>query len=196
VTTTATLGGYTFRTNPDEIRWDFSMKVREIKTIGGKVIQVLGTRLGDMTVTGQFGRGPNGEDPWTQEMAFRQQVVRWVRASRTNYKPIRFTYADLDWDFEVFVKDLQGEQGGVVLANDIVAPRWTLTLRVVESSASRLTKGISDAYISRLMDGVGWKQTDYNGPSDDDVQTLLGGMTIGEYLASLAQQVFDAGRGF
>lgn len=191
---TASLGGVPFVTSPEEISWNFKMKVVEKKTIGGKVIQIIGTTLGDMTVVGSFGRGNRkrgDEAGWEAQDRFKRNVAKWTRASGQGSNPIPFVFPDRDWNFQVFIKNFQSAQGPIVHANDEINPKWVLTLFVVDAGSQEVIKGIRDKYIQRLMAGVGWAQTDYNGPTQAEVDQLVGGRQVGEYLAEQAQHAFD-----
>lgn len=188
------LGGIPFRAGPDEVRWDFRMKVKEQKTLGGKVVQILGTTLGDLTVTGLFGTGAKGDEVntnWEEQMRFRERVIHWARRTEKNVggQPIRFLYPPRNWDFHVYIKALTP----IDLANENTAPRWALTLLPDDEGSRTLTRLTTDIYIKRLMDGVGWKQSDYNGPSPDEIAATLNGQTVGEHLAQLAQAAFESG---
>lgn len=189
---TAYLGGIPFRTGPDQIRWDFSMKVHEQKTIGGKVIQILGVTVGDMKVTGMFGSGKDADHGnWDQMYRLRAQVARMVRKTEQDKAntSIEFVYAPRGWKFHVFIKSMTP----VVIADTEIAPRWVLTFHLDEKASRQIAKDIEDLYIERLMDGVGWKQSDYNGPSEANLAEILAGRTVGEYLAEEAQKAFDSG---
>lgn len=189
---TAYLGGVPLQTSPEEIRWDFTMKVVDHKTLGGKVIQVLGTTLGDMTVSGRFGYGPKRQEPWQQMLAMRERIKAMTKKQYEEgavAKPVRFVYAPRNWDFPVYVKQLSPQPIDI----RTVAPTYSITLHIEDEGARRIVKGIEDAYIKRLMDGVGWKQSAYNGPQVTDIEATLNGRTVGEYLADEVQEVFDRG---
>ncbi len=186
----AFLDGQPFRTGPDEIRWDYTMKVHAQKTLGGKCIQILGTTLGDMTMTGLFGTG-EGFDNWPEQMALRSTIVDAIKviAMQRDPKPMRFQYHPRNWDFRVFPKDIQPLNFN---ASDI-PPRWKITFQIDEEGTREITKDITDLYLQRLVDGVGWKQSAYNGASEAELAQELAGGTVGEYLAGLAQEAFDSG---
>jgi Transglycosylase SLT domain len=166
----AQLGGLPFRIDPDSVAWSFSMKVARRKTVGGNVVQVYGTDLGDMTVSGAFGFGDRSrgdQSGWEDQERFRRRVEAWVddSISTSGARPLRFLYPPRRWDFQVLVRGYTGPAGPAVShENAEFNPKWTLTLFVVEDSTRRVVAGIRDLYLSRLMDGVGWKQTTYNGP--------------------------------
>jgi len=188
------LGGVSFQSSPEQIRWNFKMKVARQKTIGGQVVQIIGTTVSDITVTGRFApdKAKKDEGGWEAYNRFRDQVRVWVaqlQDTSTNPVPLRLVYAPRGWNFGVYVKALTP----ITDENTNLAPQFSLTLFVADDSAKQITKGVKDLYMKRLMDGIGWKQTEYNGPSDAEVESYLGGMTVAEYLATEAQAAFDAG---
>lgn len=188
------LDGVRLWVNPDDIRWNFKMKVVDHKTMGGKVIQVLGTTLSDLTISGAFGRGDRAKgetEAWESEIRFRRQVEKWAdRAVHTdNTDPMRFIYPPQKWDFQVFIRSVSGTDWSVENIN----PRWQLVLFPVDDRAQRVVKGIKDLYLKRLLEGVGWKQTEYNGPTQMEVEEELSGRSVEEYIAGRAGEAFDQG---
>lgn len=187
----ASLGGLPLVVDPTSVQWTFRMKTAEHVTLGGKVIQVYGTDLGDMTVSGVFGRGDArlGETAsWEAMERFRVQVEAWATsdANSAHGAPLRFLYPSRKWDFKVHVKAYTSGGGEFEHSNGNINPRWTLTLFIVEDSTNRVVKGIQDMYLSRLMNGIGWKQTKYNGPNQAEVDRILQpyGGEVGTYLQS------------
>jgi hypothetical protein len=162
----AVLGPHRFRLDPSSVSWQFTIKTNAFETIGGRVVQVYGTDIGDMTVTGSFGVGG-----YTEQLAFLESMrglgenqAITARAT-TNKPPLHFLYPPRKWDFLVYLKDFsQGGGESVQVAPDNVAIPWTLTLFIVEDN-SNVKKVAQDAYIARLAAGLGWKLTDYNGPN-------------------------------
>lgn len=190
---TATLGGVAFHAGPDDVSWDYRMKTQVTKTLGGMVVQILGVDLGDMTVSGRFGVNLDAGDTeaWQDQTRWRERIRGWVAraANQRNPTPLRFTYAPRGWDFKVFIKQFSD----VTYVIDDPAPQFQFVFAVQQDGTAEVVKGIGDLYLKRLMDGVNWKQTEYNGPMTLDVTGSLGGQTTGEYLASLAQQAFESG---
>jgi hypothetical protein len=164
----ATLGGLDLNVDPNEFRWNFVMKTSETRTLAGKVIQILGTTLSDITIRGSFGRF--GEEGWERQLVFRNQVHNWASAAESGTsKPLRFTYQPRGWDFRVFVKAINP----VIMTNEEINPRLEMILFPVDDGATKIISGIKDLYIERLSEGVGWKQTDYNGPTQKEVDDKL-----------------------
>lgn len=187
----ALLGGEAFSTDPESIRWNFRIKANRQRTIGGQVIQILGVKISDLTVTGRFGAETSLE-PWQEYNQFRAKIKDWVNTLQQDpaATPLRFIYGPRNWDFGVYVKAFAPIQH----TNENIAPQFQLTLFINDGTNS-IAKGIKDLYMKRLMDGIGWKQTEYNGPTQQEVDDLLSpyGGSAGEYLASQSQAAFDAG---
>lgn len=193
-----TIGGVPVWTNPEEIRWNFKMKTNDHKCMGGKVIQVYGTHLSDITLRGHFGSGDRAKgerEGWESQLRFRSQVEKWAdqAVNAKNPKPIVFTYAPRRWRFNVFMKSISP----VHMETNAINPAWELVLFPLEDGARDVIRGIKDLYIQRLMDGVGWKQTKYNGPTQSEVDDLLSpyGGSAEEFLESSRAQAFVEGAG-
>jgi hypothetical protein len=176
------LGGLPLRVNPHEVRWNFKMKVADTPTMGGKVIQILGTTLSDLTVSGKFGRGLRDKgdlEGWESELRFRDQVKKWAQQAEESEKPkpLRFTYSPTSHTVEN------------------INPEWQLTLFPVDDGAMRVVDGVKDLYIARLMDGVGWKQSEYNGPTQAEVDQTLDpfGGSVPDYYRDRISKVFTSG---
>lgn len=183
----ATLGPFRFRLDPHTVTWDYTITAVDVPTVGGKVVQVLGSHLGDMTVTGSFGTGG-----WREQARFLEamktlgdQQVAAQQVSRSTFQPFRFKYPPKGWDFGVYLTNYTqpGARGSVQLDNTTTAPQWQLTLFIVEG-AQALKKVAQDVFIARLSAGLGWKQTEFNGPMTmADVEQALSGQSLVEYIS-------------
>lgn len=167
----ATLDGVPFRTNPDSIKWDFSVKTAETTTIGGVVIQVYGVDLGDMRVTGSFGVGG-----WSEQEAMLRRMKGLGDRQRVGAPPVRFFFPSRGWDFLCHLRSFGEKTGDINLSNENFAPSWALTLFITEDNSP--IKSVQDSailqYIQRLSQGLGWEQTKYNGPlTEADVASYV-----------------------
>ena len=190
----ATLGGLPLPVDPNSVAWTFRMKTAEIVTLGGKVIQVYGTDLGDMSLAGTFGKGG-----WEARDAFTARVQAWANADSASLHPtpLRFSMPSRGWDFRVHVKAYSAQGGEHEHSNENFAPKWGLVLFIVEDATTKVVKGIQDLYIARLMNGIGWHQTDYNGPTQQEVDTRLKPYngSFPDYLKAKTQEASDGGSG-
>lgn len=179
----ATLAGQPFRLDPTSIEWDYSVRVAEQQTVGGKVVQVLGANLGDMTVVGSFGVGG-----WREQKAFLERITALADQQVANAAkvggqpdPLRFSYPPRGWDFLVYLRAFAqpGVDASVRSSNRDFAPRWALTLFIVEDNGGLSV--VKDAavrqFITRLAEGIGWKRDQYNGPlSFEEAQSAMAGV--------------------
>jgi hypothetical protein len=157
-----------------------------IDTIGGRVVQIIGSQLQDMTVTGSFGQDhttAQGES-WRQAEAFLQlmtKIMNQQSADATSQAAMQtppvFSYPPRGWRFQVYVKDFSdaGMPGtSIRMSPGIFNQRWMLTLFIVQDASTTLVKagessGVVNqqaaaaiaAYMARISDGFGWSYSQY-----------------------------------
>ena len=180
-----------FRIDPSDIQWQFQIDTAEIQTLGGRVVQVVGATLGDLIIQGSFGenhklKGETGQS-WRLADAFAARIRQMMEfQSKDNNKtgvitksPAIFSYPPRDWKFRVNVVSIEDPDGGgsVQHRTGKFSYDYVLTLFIVED-LSPSTAGVGssrgvipvkasdaiDAYLNRISDGIGWKQTEFNGP--------------------------------
>lgn len=178
----------TFRIDPDEVKWDFQVNTSVIDTVGGRVVQIVGATLSDITVRGHYGEDhskPNASDldagrSWRLAEAFIRKVRTWMdyqaqqpdfskrgNASGTN-PPVRFTYSPFGWDFSVYIKGLVDPAASTSISHTVgkFSYEYELTLFVVEDRASdlQILRGkaakAADNFIARISKGIGWERYD------------------------------------
>jgi hypothetical protein len=191
----ALFDGKGFRIDPTAVSWNYTVKAQEIKTVGGKVIQVYGTDLGDMTVRGSFGAGGHAEQERflsrMKELADRQ-VIAAANRHLVTAQPSRFIYPPRGWDFRVYLKAYSqpGAPGAssVYVEPGLVAPQWELRLHMVgDQGAQGIKKAAQNAFIERLSQGLGWNEdalkAGFHGTlTSAEVQTLLNGQSVTSYI--------------
>ena len=190
---TATLGypggpSVAFRLDPELISWNWSVITNVEETIGGRVIQVIGAYLDDLTVQGSLGQNhadPAGGQSWQEAekfLAVVTQIMEVQSADATRqqrmHPPAVFTYPPKNWRFQVYVKALADPDGqsSVILTPGKANQRYSLTLFIVQDASTALikagtTNGVFSqkaydavsAFMARISDGIGWKFTTFNG---------------------------------
>lgn len=191
---TATLGypggpSIAFRLDPELITWNWQVLTNVIETIGGRVIQVLGARLEDLTVQGSLGQdhaaGPADGTSWHQAEKFLSTVTKIMEAQSSDsnknaqmHPPAVFNYPPKGWRFSVYVKSITDPDGqsSVILTPGKVNQRYSLALFIVQDGSAALVKAGTtngafsqkaydavSAFMARISDGVGWHFTKYNG---------------------------------
>jgi|SRR6185437_131599 hypothetical protein len=198
---TATLGfaggpAVTFRVDPEAISWNWHVLTNVIETIGGRVVQVIGAYLDDLTVSGSFGQDhstPDGES-WRQAEAFLRMVTKIMEFQSQDstqqdkmHPPAIFTYPPKNYRFRVYVKALTDADGGnsIVMTPGKFNQRYTLALFIVADGSDALVKagttnGVYDAkqneaiaaYMARISDGIGWHFSQYNGDASPSLAKL------------------------
>jgi hypothetical protein len=191
----ASLGGVTFRINPSQVSWNYSVDASVIPTVGGRVVQVYGVTMGDMTIQGLFGQDrQNRRESWQLAEAFQKQMAGLVAkqsaiptaaqlsgADKTPmHPPHRFVYTDdtHNWDFTVYVKSLRDVGNPAATVEHKTGKYsygYTLTLFIQQDNTNQLKQVAQNQFIDRLSSGLGWKRSDYNGK-----------MTVADLAASLA----------
>lgn len=156
--------GQPFRLDPESVRVGYRMKTARVQTIGGEVVQVLGTTHDTLSISGSFGKGG-----FVEQRAFlkRMYAIAFYQADSTP-GTFRFTWVEKGWDFAIALESYTNPDGphSVEVNQRIINPKWTLGLYVLDDGGALLTPAGSgaDSFIQRLSTGIGWHQTDFNGP--------------------------------
>lgn len=121
----ATLGDVVWRLNPASIQWGTSVKTAVKLTVGGRVVQVLGAEVSDLTIYGQYGQdvknsaadGPGigwrlADDFVRKIIALGRQQSNGVNQMGTMAEPLVFTYPPKNWHFDVYIKAIEDASGG------------------------------------------------------------------------------------
>jgi hypothetical protein len=178
----AYIDGIPFRVNPRSVSWPYSIKFSTSKTMGGKVVQLYGITMGDLVIEGVFGAG--GPD---EQQAFFERLVDIIETQMPSGptsapRPVRFHWPERGWDFWCYVKSFMQSNAStsIYATNKNFNPPYRLVMFVQEDNGD-LVKAARDsaaaAYIARLSAGMGWKQSEWNGPMGT-LEETLGGDTL------------------
>lgn len=153
-----------FRIDPEAVDWNFVVNTSVQPTVGGRVVQIVGATLSDITVTGSYGEeharthvmdsSDNGPGrSWRLAETFVRKARSWMvyqsqqplavgtkkPSMSDSNPPLRFTYAPYGWDFHVFIKDVSDPTGGVVSHTPgKFSYKYTLTLFILEDNTADL----------------------------------------------------------
>lgn len=180
----ANLGGMTFRINPSQVSWNYSVDASVLPTVGGRVVQVYGVTMGDMTIRGLFGQERNGprRESWQLAEQFQADISKLVQKQSAipsaaqlsgadptpMHPPMRFVYNDSahNWDFTVYIKSLKDANSSATTVEHKTGKYsygYTLTLFIQQDNTGKLTQVAKNEFIDRLSNGMGWKRSEYNG---------------------------------
>jgi hypothetical protein len=162
----ASIAGIPFRLNPDSVSLSFSAKTSQTPTIGGLVVQVFGIEYSDLVVTGSFGKGSYAEQTSFLNAMHTIAVDQSTQnTERTITSPVRFLFPLMEYDFQVYIKEIASPQGqAFVFDNTLFALQYTLTLFIETDNSTRASVS-PDKYLARLATGLGYKLNEYNGPT-------------------------------
>jgi hypothetical protein len=184
-----------FRLNPSDVNWNFEINTNVTETVGGRVVQILGATLSDLTIKGSFGE-PRGA-AHTESKVLAEQFLASMK-SMADYQcrdsevhaamqqPAMFSFPTKGWKFRVYIKDLTDPSGGGSITHKVgkFSYDYILTL-FIHSDVSDTSKILGNsngvlanqknqavsAYMDRIADGIGWKSSEYNGPGAGALST-------------------------
>lgn len=132
-----------FRTNPNSIWWDYELIRNVEQTYGGRVIQLLGVRLGDLQVKVDCGRG--GWD-------YQNSVVQWLRemmSDQRNGVSADFQYTTRNWHLKVYAMTIPFDDEVEATVREL-----TLNFKIQEDVNNTLSRVSLSTEIARLKDGI------------------------------------------
>lgn len=161
---------FPFRTNPNEIWWDYELITKVDQTYGGRVIQILGTRLGDLSVKVDCGVGG-----WQYLM----KVVGWLRDLLTDQRKgntALFEYTTRNWKLHVYALSIPFQDEVEATVREL-----ELKFKVQEDVTGIMSQQTLSVALSRLQDGVYRPDQNVHNQFDDTDKgtTPLGGLLSG-----------------
>ena len=173
---TGSLAGVPFDLDPESIAYHFDIKASATNTVGGRVVQVFGTKISDLFVTGSFGLGG-----WEAQQAFLDQMVSLMQGQEGSLgpsgfwksaDPVVFSYPPRNWNFDVFVLS-NTQPGGQVFHRPRQRdhqPPVDLDLFIVNDNGGLVTEkdAALSSYLNRLANGIGWTPNVYNNVANND----------------------------
>lgn len=140
-----------FRTNPSSVWWSYRLITHVENTYGGRVVQILGARTEDLTVTVECGKGG-----WN----YLRQIVGFMRDMISDQRqgtPGLFTYTSRNWRLKVFALSVPYQDTFTATTREI-----ELRFKVQEDVSGVQTSLGLRSELARLADGVGFRKSDYN----------------------------------
>jgi hypothetical protein len=150
----------TFRLNPSSIDWGFDIHTSVTDTVGGRVVQVTGATLRDLTVTGYLGEnrkagGSPDRNPdhagasWRLHEAFIAQcraVMKYQSRDagqhRMMHLPAIFNYPPHGWRWQVYLKSVEDIDGSASIEHRTgkFSHGYKITMFIVTSGSDTLIK--------------------------------------------------------
>jgi hypothetical protein len=156
---------FQFRTNPNEIWWSYELLSNVEETYGGRVIQVLGTRLGDLSITVDCGWGGFN---YLMEVVL---MLRDLMSDQRNGNPATFTYTTRNYMLNVYAMNIPFQD-----QFDATVRTIPLNFKIQEDVTGVLSQVTLDAALAALVDGVSTPGTPAHN-TYNDVNGVLGGVS-------------------
>ena len=155
---TLTHGGRSFRLrcDPHSIAWSYTLNTKIDETYGGRVVQILSVRLGDLTIQSRMGRGRwealNELIMFCRDVMFQQKDTG---------EPALLSYPTKGWAVKVFLSNVPFADQ----ATNVSYP-YSLRFKVQEDVNGVLSADSMTSELNRIRDGIGYERNDYNYPMD------------------------------
>lgn len=146
---------FRFRTDPNSIRWTYTVNTKVDETYGGRVIQILSVKVENLTVTADCGMGGW---PYMMEVA---TAFRDLLVNQRGGAPAVFSYAPRGYKLGCYATAMPFKDSW-----DAVAREFTMTFKVQEDISGVVTSSSMSAELARLKEGIGFDKTsgyNYNG---------------------------------
>jgi len=145
-----------FRTNPNEIWWSYSLNTVVEQTYGGRVVQILGTKIDDLVIKIDCGRGG-----WTYLM----QVVEFLKEMmleqrKDGGKSGVFSYTTRNWRLKVYALSVPFQDSVTATVREL-----ELRFKVVEDLTGEISQATLSSELARLRDGIGFEKGEFNTPA-------------------------------
>lgn len=140
-----------FRTNPNEITWDSELITHIEQTYGGRVVQILGTKIDNLVVKVDCGQGG-----WPYAM-YVIQFMRDLMVNQRNGQAATFTYTTRNWQLKVFALNVPYHD-----AVEETIRELTLNFKVQQDVSRVQTQASIGEALSSLVEGVGFFANEFN----------------------------------
>lgn len=156
-------GSKSFRltVDPNSVSWTYNLNTNVDETYGGRVIQILSVRLGDLVVDANSGSG---------RWEYYDRLARFCRDVLFDQKetgqPARFFYPTKGWDLSVFLAK--------VPFNDEVGNThhpFRLRFKIQEDVSGVITQDSMGHELDKIREGIGYERNDYNYPQARDAES-------------------------
>lgn len=140
-----------FRTNPNEVSWSYYLNTLVENTYGGRVVQILSTKVDDLTVKVECGRG-GWPYAWKVCKYFRDLLVEQRRG-----EPATFEYTTRGWKMNVYAVSIPMEDEVTATVREL-----TLQFKVQEDISGVISGQTLSAELKRIQQGLGFQIGPYN----------------------------------
>lgn len=145
---------FRFRTQPNEFAWTYTLNKRIDQTYGGRVVQLLGTKIDDFVVKADAG---NGRWDYSNRMA---NFMRDIMIEQRDGTPATFEYTTRGWKLNCYIVSVPFADA----VEEVLRP-FEIQMKVQEDVSGLMSRHSLGAELRRLQDGVGFRRSQYNDPT-------------------------------
>lgn len=138
-----------FRTNPNSIKWTYTLNTHVEETYGGRVVQILSTKIENLTVTADSGRG--GWPYLYQVATFFRDLLNDQRDGAAAI----FNYPGRNYVLKVYASAFPFKD-----AYDDVPKEFTMSFKVQEDVSGIVTSDTLQAELQVFQGGIGFERTE------------------------------------
>jgi hypothetical protein len=145
---------FRFRVDPNAVTWTYNLNTKVEETYGGRVVQLLSIRLGDLVVESNSG---SGGWPYLKSLIDFCRDVMFQQ--KETGKPAVFTYPTKGWELEVFLANLP-------YSDSVESAHFPFRLRfkIQEDVSGVMSSDSMTSELNKIRDGIGYERNDYNYP--------------------------------
>ena len=147
------VGTFRFRSNPKQFNWGYTLNKRIDQTYGGRVVQLLGTRIDDFSFTADCG---TGRWDYMNKVAL---FMRDVMVAQRGGTPATFEYTTRGWKFNAYVVSVPFAD-----AVEEVLREFEVSMKVQEDVSGLISRNTLTAELRRLQDGIAFQRSKFNDP--------------------------------
>lgn len=160
-----------FRTNPNQITWSYTLNTHVDQTYGGRVVQLLSTKIDDLIVKVDCGNGG-----WSYNVGLVLFLRDLLVAQRDPLgAPAVFEYTARNWKFSVYALNIPFQDHLQATVREL-----ELHFKIQEDVSGVVSGAILSTTLAALQEGVGWTRNVYNSGSmygtGTKAGTQLGGL--------------------
>jgi len=145
---------FLFRVDPYDISWGYTLRTQTIDTYGGRVVQILGVELGNLSINSVAGKGGfayiREMQKFFREMGLWHQNEHLPAVFNFPYKGYRLSFWGQKFSFENSITN--------------VAYPFQITGMIQEDLSGTLKKSIMTKEIKKLSEGIGYSRNKFNDP--------------------------------
>lgn len=143
---------HTFKFNPSTVAWNYTNNTRSLDTLGGRVVQVLSSRIDSMSVQGLAGSRSE-----LQRLAKNLKDI--MNFHIQTQEPVLFKVPSKDWNFRVY---LQGVSNLGWSVQTVVYP-YQLEMMVIDDLTGIRSRELETQMLDRLAKEIGYNPNVHGG---------------------------------